>query len=227
MAAPHKSTIYKPENIVNPFLEGQDAAYGDILKDKFNEMRFWRKFIGIGILVLFSISLILFWYAVSLQQVVPVLVNVLPTGEATYLGEVRQSGELQVPEAAIHFQIRRFINNLRSVSIDPHVLYNNIDETYSMVTNTYAPIMTNFLRTNSLFALVGRVRRTVEVESIIRITANSYQVDWIETSVEAGGQPVQRRMRGIVTIRLLIPSPDIIRRNPLGIFIDNFEWTEL
>ena len=165
MAAPHKSTIYKPENIANPFLEGQDAAYGDILKDKFNEMRFWRKFIGIGILVLFSISLILFWYAVSLQQVVPVLVNVLPTGEATYLGEVRQSGELQVPEAAIHFQIRRFINNLRSVSIDPHVLYNNIDETYSMVTNTYAPIMTNFLRANSPFTLVGRVRRTVEVKS--------------------------------------------------------------
>ena len=227
MAAPHKSTTYKPIPFVNPFKEGQDSAYGDILLDKMNEMKWWRKFIGIGFIVLFTISLIFFFYAISMQHTVPVLVNVMPTGEATFLGEVRQSGQIQVPEQAILFQIRTFINNIRSISIDPQIVYNNIDVTYSMVTSSYATILTNMLRANSPFLLVGRVRRTVEIESIIRITGYSYQVDWIETSVEHGGQPVNRRFRGLVTIRLIPPTADVIRNNPLGIFIDAFEFTEL
>ena len=227
MPATHKSTTHKPPPFSNPFAKGQDDAHAYVLKYAMDQTNWWRKIIGIGNLVLFSISLILFFYAVSLQQVVPVLVNVLPTGEATYLGEVRQSGEIQVPEAAIVFQIRQFVTNLRSVSIDPQVLFNNIDDNYQMVTAQFEPIMTRALRTNSPFDLVGRVRRTVEIESIIRVTGNSYQVDWIETSIETGGSPVNRRMRGLVTIRLIPPQPDFIRRNPLGIFIDNFEWIEL
>ena len=227
MAALHKITVYKPLDIKNPFLEGQDRAYADILQDKFNEMKFWRKIIGISFVVLFSISLLLFWRAVSMQQVVPVLVNVMPTGEAVYLGAVRQAGSLQIPEAAIHFQIRSFITYFRSVSIDPQVLYNNIDTTFSMVTSNYAPIMTNWLRANSPFQLLGSIRRSVEIESIIRITQNSYQVDWFENTIEATGHSSTIRMRGIITISLFTPPPDVIRRNPLGIFIDNFEWTQL
>ena len=149
MAAIHKSTNYKPGDLPNPFQEGQDRAYGDILLDKMKETRWWRTFVGIGSLVLFAIALILFAYALSRQQIIPVLVNVMPTGEASYLGEVRQSGELQVPEAAILFQVRKFIGNLRSVSIDSQVLYNNINECYSMITGTYEPIMTRMLRSNS------------------------------------------------------------------------------
>jgi len=228
MAAPHKSTTYKPYiQIPNPFNQGQDVAYGDILLDKTNELKWWRKFLGIGFLALFAISLVLFWQAISMQQVVPFLVNVMPTGEAAFLGEVRQSGELQVPEQAIVFQIRTFITNLRSISIDPQVLFNNIDGIYSKVTAAYAPILTNMLRNDSPFPLVGRIRRTVDIETIIRVTGNSYQVDWIESSIEHGGQPISRRMRGLVTIRLIPPTPDIVRNNPLGIFVDAFEFTEL
>ena len=227
MAAPHKATTYKPIPFINPFKEGQDSAYGDILLDKMNEMKWWRKFLGIGFITLFAIALFFFWYAISLQHTVPVLVNVMPTGEASFLGEVRQSGQIQVPEQAIVFQIRTFVNNIRSISIDPQVVYNNIDATFSMVTATYAPILTNMLRANSPFPLVGRVRRTVEIETIIRITESTYQVDWIETSIAHGGQPTNQRLRGLITIRLIPPTPDIIRNNPLGIFIDAFEFTEL
>ena len=159
------------------------------------------------------------------QQTIPVLVNVMPSGEAQFLGEVRQ-GQIQVPETAIVFQVRRFITNLRSVSTDPQVLYNNINEAYAMVTANYEPVMTRMLRANSPFDLVGRIRRSVEIESIIRITQDTYQVDWIDVVFD-GTNRRNTRMRALVSIKLLPVTDQTVRHNPLGIYIDNMEMTEL
>jgi len=227
-SAPHKQINYKPpKNISNPFLSGKGTSYGHILNKSEARSKFLLFVIAPGSLGLFAISLILFFRAISLQATVPVLVNVLPTGEATFLGEVRQTGDIVVPEAAIVFQIRTFISNTRSIPADAQVLYSNISQTYSMVTSAYEPHMTRHLRANSPFPLVGSVRRTVEIESIIRITGNSFQADWIEISASQGSSPTRRRMRGLITITLISPQPSFIRDNPLGIFIDAFEWTEL
>jgi len=225
MAAIHKSTVYKPLNIENPFREGQDKAYADILFDKMKEMRWWRGIIGIGILVVSVANFMLFFSTANRQQTVPVLVNVMPSGEAQFLGEVRQ-GHIQVPETAIVFQIRSFITNLRSISTDPHVLYNNINDTYAMVTAAYEPIMTRMLRANSPFDLVGRIRRSVEIESIIRITQDTYQVDWLDVVFD-GTSRRNTRMRALVTIKILPVTDQSVRHNPLGIYIDNMEMTEL
>ena len=225
----HKSITYQPADIPNPFLDKNgDRAYGEILLDKTKEAKAWR-LTGIAHVALFVVSIIILVVALSMQKTVPVLINVMPSGEAVNLGEVRQSGSFQVPEAAIFYQIRKFISNFRSVSIDGEVLFNNINECYAMVTTTYNPVMTRILRdpNTNPFELVGRVRRTVEIESTLKITGNSYQVDWLETNIETGGNPRSRKMRALVTIKLITPDNSFIRANPLGIFIENCEWTEL
>jgi type IV secretion system protein VirB5 len=214
-------------DLPNPFQEGQDRAYADILLDKQKEMKWWRSIIGSGILLLFLISLIFNIYAVSLQKTVPVLVNVMPSGETQYLGEVRQNAALSVPEAAIQFQVRKFVTNLRSISTDPQVVYNNIDECYAMVTTRYEPLMTRSLRAASPFDQVGKTRRSVEVESILKITGSSYQIDWIETSLDGQSSRKTARMRALVTTILLPVTDATIKKNPLGIYIENYEVTEL
>ncbi|MDR1211802.1 MAG: hypothetical protein LBK40_06180, partial [Spirochaetaceae bacterium] len=100
---PHKSTTYKPLPVENPFKQGQERAYADLLADAVRTKNFALRVVGIGVLAAFILCLLLFRYAVSLQQTVPVLVNVMPNGEAQYLGEVRQSGAFQVPEIAVQF----------------------------------------------------------------------------------------------------------------------------
>jgi type IV secretion system protein VirB5 len=226
MAAPHKNIVYKPLDAPNPFKEGQDKAFAEILQNVIHEKKLWQKsfFINLG---LFIISLFLFFHAINLQQTVPVLVNVLPSGESQYLGEVRQTGSLQVPEAAIHFQVRTFVSNIRSVSTDYQVVYNNIDDCFAMVTSNYVPIMRRMLLDNSPFELVGRIRRAVNIESVLNITDRSYQVNWTETVIDANAATRTSRFRAVVTIRLIPPTDATIRRNPLGIYIENFEMTEL
>jgi type IV secretion system protein VirB5 len=226
MPAVHKSTTYKPLDIPNPFREGQDKAYADILLDKMKELKIWR-FTAIGSLVLFAAALCIFFYAVNMQRAIPVLINVMPSGETQYLGEVRQTAASQVPEAAIQYQVRNFIACLRSVSTDPQVLYNNITGCYDMVTGSYEPVMTRFLRGASPFDLVGKIRRTVEIESILHVTESSYQVDWIEAVVDSAASRSTTRMRALLTVKLLPVTGDTIKKNPLGIYIDNCEMTQL
>jgi type IV secretion system protein VirB5 len=226
MASIHKKSAYKPLDVPNPFQKGQDRAYSDILDHSMKENRLHRRFSWINIF-LFAVSLIFFFVSISQQKTVPVLVNVMPSGEAQYLGEVRQSGSINVPDAAIHFQIRTFISNIRSVSTDYQVVYNNIDDCFFMVTSTYQPVMRQMLINNSPFDLYGKIRRSVEIESILNFTDHSYQVNWTETVIESSSNPKKSKYRAVVTIRLISPTDATIKRNPLGIYIENFEMTEL
>ena len=222
----HKSTAYKQIEIPNPFKEGQDRAFADILLDKMRECNRWRLITAV-LLGLVAANVLFNIYTLKQQNTVPVLVNVMPSGEAQYLGEVRQQGAVQVPEAAIQFQIRKFVTNLRSVSTDSQVIYNNIEECYAMVTSSYEPVMTRSLLSASPFDLVGKTRRSVEVESIIKITGNSWQIDWTETAVESSTARKTARMRALITVRLLPVSDAAIKKNPLGIYIENFEMAQL
>jgi type IV secretion system protein VirB5 len=227
MPAPHKKTVYKPLPVPNPFRDDGDKAFADLLADKIKESHWWRRSALVN-LFFFAVSLILFYCSVNQQKTVPVLVNVMPSGESQYLGEVRQNGEFQVPEAAIHFQVRTFVYNLRSVSTDYQILYNNIDDCFNMVTANYSPIMRNMLINDSPFDLVGKTRRTVAIESILNMTGHSYQVNWTESVIESSSSgPKNTKMRAVVTVRLITPTDATIKRNPLGIYIENFEMTEL
>ena len=226
MPAQHKPTVYKPHDIANPLLQGQDQAYSYLFENEKKRSDFFMRVTGIGSLALFAAALALFYLSISRQQVIPVMVNVLPSGEASYLGEVKQ-GEFQVPEAAIFYQVRKFIANLRTIPTDPYVLNSNILECYAMITSSYEAVFTSNLRANSPFPMVGKVRRSVEIETAIHITGNSYQIDWIESTFESGGNPARSRMRALVTVRLITPDPSFIKSNPLGIFIEACEWTRI
>jgi len=96
-----------------------------------------------------------------------------------------------------------------------------------MITSSYEQIFTPNLRANSPFPLIGKIRRSIEIESTLRITGSSYQVDWIESTFESSGNPSRVKMRALVTVRLITPDPSFIRDNPLGIFIDACEMTQL
>jgi len=209
-------------------MEGGLRAYSDLLQDQVKTKNFILYFIGIGSIILFSVSLILFFVSLQRQDIVPVLVNVMPSGEAAYLGEVRTGGGgFQVPEAAIRFQVREFISNLRSVPVDIQVMNEKLTKCYHAIAKAYEPYLTRIIREQGFFSLVGKIRRSVEIESVLRITNNSYQVDWTETTSESNGMQQRHKMRALLTVVTIEPEPDFIETNPLGIFIEDFEWTEL
>jgi type IV secretion system protein VirB5 len=225
----HKSTgnLNLKSDIPNPFLQGQDKAFSDVLLHSMNEAKHWR-LTAVGVLVFGAVSLCLLFYAVNMQKTVPVLINVMPSGETQYLGEVKQGQAAKaVPESAIVWEVREFVTMLRSVPADAQVLYNNIDNCYKFVTASYEPAMTAMLRAASPFDLVGKQRRSVEIETVIKVTGSSYQIDWFETLTEASTQRRTVRMRALVTIKLLPVTDATVKQNPLGIYVDALEMTQI
>lgn len=216
----HKSTTYKPLDLKNPF-ESADKQYHDLLRDAKRDKDRWVKiaFFSLGF---FIISLVILLYAVRLQDTVPVLVAVTQWGESHYLGEVKQSG-FQVPEIAVQYQVRDFITKLRTISVDREILYRDITACYDMITAQCEREMTADLRANDPFAEVGQTKRSVIIETVLKVSAETYQVDWIEVST--GKENANAHIRGLFTVKVLDPPAEKRVKNPLGIYIDDYDMT--
>jgi type IV secretion system protein VirB5 len=225
VASHHKTTVYAELPVGNPF-DRAEKAYGDLLANERKGKNRWRvtAFISQGIVVL---CVFILWYAVTLPETVPLIITVAPWGEAEYRGNV--SGptykSAEIPEIAIQYQVREFVTEMRSISSDSEILYQNITRCYARVTEKCGRKMTAALREEDPFSLVGKEKRTVTIESILRLSTHTWQVDWIEnTSGTNGGN---RRMRGVFTVELLEPSAKQRTLNPLGIYVDDYDYTAI
>jgi type IV secretion system protein VirB5 len=200
MASHHKKTVYAELPVGNPF-ERREKAYGDLLAEERKGKNRWRTaaFISQGF-VLLSIGIL--WYAVRLPKTVPLIITVAPWGEAEYRGDVGGISyqNAQIPEIAIQYQVREFVTELRGISSDPEILYQNITRCYARVTEKCGRKMTAALREEDPFSRVGRERRTVTIETILRLSTQTWQADWIENT--GGGS---RRMRGCLRWNFLTP----------------------
>jgi type IV secretory pathway TrbF-like protein len=96
-----------------------------------------------------------------------------------------------------------------------------------MATASYSPVMRQMLLNASPFELVGKIRRAISIESVLHITARSYQINWVENTLDASSTQKTAKMRAVVTVRLITPNDATIRKNPLGIYIENCEMAEL
>jgi type IV secretion system protein VirB5 len=219
---------YKVLTKENPFGKAGET-YSDIIRDTQREKRRWQN-VGLFSLVFFMASFYVMYRAVNLQQTVPVLITLSEWGEAAYKGAVNvESNKLkEVPEAAIQYQVRDFITKLRTIPLDGEVLYRDIAHCYEMVSASCEKKLTAALRNEDPFSKVGKEKRGIAIESVLKLSGSSYQIDWIETSgAPSSPAGVKYRVRGVVTTELLAPPEEKRVNNPLGIYITDYDMTTL
>ena len=63
--------------------------------------------------------------------------------------------------------------------------------------------------------------------SIVALSNLTYQIDWTEYERDRKGkETASRRFRGIATVTLTPPQDEgVIRLNPIGLYLKDFEWT--
>jgi len=67
---------------------------------------------------------------------------------------------------------------------------------------------------------------SVQVTSVVRASDKSFQVKWTETAFERGSQSGTSRWTAILTTVTRPPaSVDVLRKNPLGIYVDAVDWS--
>lgn len=165
----------------------------------------------------------LIWQSLQ-SRVTPYVVEVDRLGEARAVTPAEASFQPTDPQIAWH--LARFIENVRSATLDPVLMRRDWLSAYDFTTERGARFLGDYARSADPFAHVGERTVSVQVTSVVRASDRSFQVKWTETAYERGSLDGVSHWTGILTLVTKVPtSADVLRKNPLGIYIDAIDWS--
>jgi type IV secretion system protein VirB5 len=183
----------------------------------------WR-FIAFGSLALsFVLASGAIWES-SQSRVVPYVVEVDKLGAVQAVGPaIRQYNP---SDAQIAHFLGDYIYQIRSLSIDPVVVVHNWNVAWNDSTDHGKAFLSEYARTNDPSKSINKRAVEVEVTSIVRASANSFEVKWTENVAEQGSVAHAEHWTAIVTYVVAPPSDDVkLKANPLGLYVDGINWS--
>ncbi|MBI1208535.1 MAG: conjugal transfer protein TrbF [Azospirillum sp.] len=188
------------------------------------QARNWR-LMAFGLLILTAATLADDISVRTHQQIVPWVVEVNKLGNARASGPAE--ADYQPSDPQIANALARFTTDWRALSIDPVVVRQNWLEAYAFATDHGAATLNDWARQNDPFSKVGKRSVAVEVTSVVRASAASFQVKWIERAFDNGALQSADRFTAIYTVvRKPPPNRQAFEKNPLGIFVESIAWSK-
>ena len=158
-------------------------------------------------------------------HIVPWVVQVDRLGEAQAVAPAEADYRPTDPQIAFH--LARFIEQVRAIPADPVIVRQNWLRAYDFTTDRGAVALNDYARANDPFANVGRVQVAVDVSSVIRASPDSFRVAWTERRYQDGSLTTTERWSAILTVVVQPPrTPDALRKNPLGVFVNALNWSK-
>lgn len=158
-------------------------------------------------------------------HIVPWVVQVDKLGEAQAVAPADDSYRPTDPQIAFH--LARFVEQVRAIPADAIIVRQNWLRAYDFTTDRGALALNDYARTNDPFAQVGKVQVAVDVSSVIRASPDSFRVAWTERRYQDGSLAETTRWSAILTIAIQQPrTPDGLRKNPLGLFVNAINWSK-
>lgn len=161
---------------------------------------------------------------VGRSAVVPYIVEVDRLGEVRAVGPAVEA--YQPSDAQIAHFLARFIENVRSLSVDPVIVRTNWLHAYDFVTDRGAQALNEYAREADPFSKIGARTATAEVTSVVRASNDSFEIRWKESTYENGAVAKTERFTGVVSVILKSPSnAETLRKNPLGLYVHSLNWS--
>ncbi|HEY2534644.1 MAG TPA: conjugal transfer protein TrbF [Xanthobacteraceae bacterium] len=166
----------------------------------------------------------LIWQAAR-GTVTPWVVEIDKLGQAQAIAPAVADYRPTDPQIAWH--LARFIENVRSIPADPIIVRQNWLSAYDFVSDKGAAALNDYARTNDPFSKIGKIEVAVEIASVIRASADSFRVAWIERRYENASLAATERWTAILTVVIDTPhDADRLRKNPLGVLVDAINWSK-
>jgi type IV secretion system protein TrbF len=184
----------------------------------------WRLFALGSLVVALMLSIALIWLGRS-GTAVPFVVEVDRNGAVRTVATATEN--YRPSDAQIAYHLARFIENVRSLSIDPVVVRQNWLRAYDYATDKAALTLNEHAREHDPFAGIGRITVAVEIASVVRASEASFQVRWLERAFENGAAKDAKRFTAILSIVISPPrTAEAVRKNPLGIYVHALNWSQ-
>lgn len=209
----------------NPYLAARQEwseRYGSYVK----AANAWR-IVGVTSLALALVSTSYALFQSTQVKLVPYLVEVDKLGSAVNAGFPAQI-EYADPRV-VRAVLAGFVTNFRSVTPDAVVQKQYIDRVYALLrtTDPATEKVNGWFRSASPFEKAKTATVSIEVNNVVPLSSQSFQIDWTEFERDRKGKEIAtRRFRGVVTVVLIPPQDEaVIRLNPIGLYLRDFDWT--
>ena len=122
-----------------------------------------------------------------------------------------------------------FVTSFKSITPDAVVQKQYIDRTYALLrtTDPSTEKVNAWFRGANPFERARTATVSIEINNVVALSNQSYQIDWTEFERDRQGKELAtRRFRGIATVTLSPPLVEAtIRLNPIGLYVRDFDWT--
>lgn len=189
----------------------------------------WRR-AAFASFAMVAVSLAGLIYLGAQPKAVPHIVEIDRAGSVSYRGDVARTwSQFKPSQAVVRYHLRRFIEDTRSLSFDPAVVKANWLDAYNVLTPGAANTLNTYAQEADPFKRARSERVTVDILSVVPLSADTWQADWKETSWDkSGGQGEQKLWRGTFHVLLEQPKTDeAIEKNPIGLYIQDFNFSRL
>ena len=216
----------------NPYVQGWrewDERYADLVIVKRN----WQ--IAAGGLLAATIILAagMVWLSAR-SRYVPYVVVTDRLGQAITIPAPLTPASMPVVAARMErFEVEAFIRDARSVSSDPAVEQERLASLHARARGAADRFLDDYYHSDNFahnpFQIAREDTISVRIDSILQLSAKSYQVRWTEEARDLNGVTAGPPTQWEAVLQTEIKPPassDGIVGNPLGFYVTNLTWTQ-
>jgi type IV secretion system protein VirB5 len=102
-------------------------------------------------------------------------------------------------------------------------------DAYTLITPAAANHLSVFAQQTDPIRRSAKQRVIVDISSVVQLSAETWQVDWVEKSWDGGGEETTSAIwRGVFRVLVHVPqTEEQLATNPIGLFIDEFHWSKV
>ena len=162
----------------------------------------------------------------SQSHVTPFVVEVDRLGQAIAFGPAEQLRKTD--ERLVRYQLNLFVRDVRSIFGDAEVEKTVINRAYAYAKGGALGFLNDYFKKSNPFLRAAEGTVTVEVQSVLRLSPKSWQVQWRETHLAPGGRLVsETSWQAVLGVELNPPdTTDALLVNPLGLYVTDINWTK-
>ncbi|HUA35053.1 MAG TPA: VirB8/TrbF family protein [Candidatus Binataceae bacterium] len=216
----------------NPYVEAHrewDERYADLVLGKRN----WQ--IAAGALLLLSLILAagVVWQSTR-SRFIPYVVEVDKLGYGlTVPKPLIPSSDPALVDRMERYEVASFIRNSRSVSSDPSAEQHMLNDMLAHAKGSADKYLDEYFHSDNFahnpFKKAEQQTISVQIDSILELSAHSFQVRWTEQARDRTGATVDAATHWEAALQTQISPPgsdDAIVSNPLGFYVTQISWAE-
>ena len=216
----------------NPYVEARrewDERYGDLVLGKRN----WQIAAGGMLVVTLILASGIVWLTTR-SRFIPYVVEVDKLGYSLTVPQpLTPSSVPDVTARMQRYEVAAFIRNARAVSTDQQVEHQMLNSVLAHARGAADRFLDDYFHsdgfTHNPFKIAEKQTVSVQIDSILQLSPQSYQVRWNEVPRDLNGIEIGAPTHWEAVLQTQIVPPNsagAILSNPLGFYVTQISWTE-